>query len=153
MISAERAWSRLHQEPLFAGFKLSNFRFIVYNQAFNAVAAGATVGPTQIDFPGGAIILGITASANINAAGNTNAFLMRHAFGLSFSYSGGEVITPGGPVNAEALLGDGSDTHFPAKELVVAPTQALLTTAVNYDNSAVLNINIAFHCLVWRYAS
>jgi hypothetical protein len=154
MISVERAWSRLKDEPMFKTFKLSNFRHIVYNQSFT-VPANALVGPNQQDFPGGAIILGITSSARISdgSTSNLNAFRMRHAYGLSFSYSGGETLTPGGPVVAEALLGEGDQTHFPAKELVVAPTQSILTTVQSLDPTLPLIVNIAFHCLVWRFAS
>jgi hypothetical protein len=74
-------------------------------------------------------------------------------FALSFQYSGDEVITPGGPVLAEALLGSGSDTIFPGREIIVPPSQALLCSVQSYAIAPPLNVHVVYHAMVPRVAN
>lgn len=155
--------------------KITDFRYIAYGQQFNSVAAGSVTGgatpssaitpgaqsgPSQQNFPSGAIILGITAAA-VQAQTTTSAFQYapsqnpgrRDLFALAFQYSGDEVITPGGPVLAEALLGSGSDTIFPGREIVVPPSQSILCTVQSYTISPPLNVHVVYHAMVPRVAN
>lgn len=151
MISIERAWPRIRELPQFKTFKLSDFRTLTFGQQFT-VGNAATVGPTTQNFPGGAIILGIAASGTPSAAGAGDAFLQRKGFGLTFGYTNGESLTPGGPIMADALMGGGDGTVWPTKEIVVAPNQGIQATVVNFLSTSTL-VHIAYHCLVWRSAS
>jgi hypothetical protein len=151
MISIERAWPRVRELPQFKTFRLSDFRTLTFGQPFT-VGNAATVGPTTQNFPGGAIILGISATATPSAAGASDAFLYRKGFGLTFGYTNGESLTPGGPINADALMGGGDGTVWPTKEIVVAPNQGINCTVVNNLSTSLL-VQIAYHCLVWRSAS
>lgn len=155
--------------------KMADFRYLAYGQQFNNVAAGSVVGgatpssaitpgnpagPTLQTFPNGGIILGISAAAQ-QAQTTTNAFQYapwespgkRDLFALSFQYTGDEIITPGGPVLAEALLGSGGDTIFPAREIIVPPSQGLLATVQSYTLSPPLNVHIVYHTMVPRTAN
>lgn len=158
-----------------AGMKISDFRYLAYCQAFNSVAAGTVTGgaspttsitagqpsgPSLQTFPTGGIILGITAAAQ-QAQTTTNSFQYapwsspgkRDLFALSFQYTNDEVITPGGPVLAEALLGGGIDTIFPAREIVIPPSQGLLCTVQSYAISPPLNVHVVYHTMVPKVAN
>ncbi len=151
MISIERAWPRVRELPQFRNFHLSDFRTLTFGQQFT-VGNAATVGPTTQNFPGGAIILGIAASATPSAAGGGDAFLYRKSFGVTFGYTNGESLTPGGPIAADSLMGGGDGTIWPTKEIVVAPNQGIQATVQNFLTTSIL-VQIAYHCLVWRSAS
>lgn len=151
MISIERAWPRVRAFPQFRNFQLSDFRTMTFGQSFT-VAGSAVVGPTTQNFPGGAIILGVTADATQSAAGGLDNFLNRKSFGITLNYTNGESLTPGGPIIASALLGDGDGTVWPTKEIVVAPNQGIQATITNFSSTSLL-ITLAYHALVWRTAS
>lgn len=150
--------------------QMSDFRAIAYAQQFNSVAAGSVTGgatpssaitpgnasgPSQQNFPNGALILGITA-ASVQAQTTTSSFQYapsaspgrRDLFGLHFQYSGDEILTPGGPVLAEALLGGGDDTIFPAREIIIPPSQSILATVVSYTIAPPLNVHVVYHAMV-----
>jgi hypothetical protein len=151
MISIERAWPRVRALPQFKSFELSDFRTLTFGQQFT-VGNAATVGPTTQNFPGGAIILGISASGTPSAPGAGDAFLYRKGFGITFAYTNGESLTPGGPIAADSLMGGGDGTVWPTKEIVVAPNQGIQATVQNFLSTSLL-VQIAYHCLVWRSAS
>jgi len=151
MISIERAWPRIRELPQFRNFRLSDFRTLTFGQQFT-VASSTTSGPTTQNFPGGAIILGVAASATPSTPGAVDAFLYRKAFGITFGYTNGESLTPGGPIAADALMGGGDGTVWPTKELVIAPSQGIQATVQNFSTTSLL-VQIAYHCLVWRSAS
>lgn len=152
MISVAAAWGRLRQLQAFSSLRDADFRPCVYSQAFTALASGAQSSAQAMTFPGGAVILGITANGYVpSAAIGGQAFNNRQNFGLNFAYTTGESLTPTGPVIADALLGGGEDTIFPVKELVLAPNQALLTTVQNFS-TATLTVHVLYHCLIYRFA-
>lgn len=151
MISIERAWPRVRMLPQFKDFYLSDFRTLTFGQTFT-VGNAATVGPTLQNFPGGAIVLGVAASATPSAAGAGDAFLYRKSFGITFAYTNGESLSPGGPIMADALMGGGDGTVWPTKELVIAPSQGINATVQNFLSTSLL-VHLAYHCLVWRSAS
>lgn len=163
MISWHVAYARQHKSPQFIQYfgdskamPPSAFRPLHYGQAFQ-LAAGATSPPTNQNFPAGAIVLGITASA-FQAQVTTGAFQYspsqtfgrRDLFALSFQYTNDELITPGGPVSAEALLGGGMDTIFPARELLIAPSQGVLCTVLNRTVAPDIFVDVVYHCMVPR---
>jgi hypothetical protein len=156
MINPSAAWSRLINIPMFRGMKLEDFRPITFGQIFS-LTTGQTLGPVRRDFPGGIIILGISAGSVADDGGTPDAYVAdatgsRAAFALSMSYTNDEQITPGGPIQAEALLGGGASTQFPPREIVVAPSQGINVTAENLTSTQIL-VHIAYHGLVWRFAS
>lgn len=143
------------------------FRPISYSQTFTGVAAassagtyGTPTGPSQMNFPAGAIILGITATA-YQAQATTGSYQYapsynpgrRDLFGLLFQYTGDEQITPGATlVAADALLGSGEDTIFPQREILIAPSQSLLTTVGSMAPAPALTVTIVYHSMVLRSA-
>lgn len=182
MIRWREAFDRLKDNKEFQQYfdkgrkvKASDFRYIAYCQQFNQVTAatvtggatpstpitpGAAIGPALQTFPQGAIVLGITASA-VQPQTTTSAFQYapsaspgrRDLFALAFQYTGDEVITPGGPVLADALLGSGTDTIFPGREIVVPPSQGLLCTVQAYAIAPQMNVHVVYHCAVLRVAN
>ena len=174
MITWNAAYGRLIKTQEFKTYfgsriKMSDFRSLTFAQKFVGIAtvAATAFGPTPATFPAGAIILGITAAGQQApygtttgaAAGNpsglslTSAYGLRSQFQLNFQYSGNEVITPGGPISAEALMGNGQDTIFPTREWIIPPSQAILvngTTLAQGPNATVMNIDIGYHCMVPR---
>jgi hypothetical protein len=167
----ERSRESADFRKYFKGFlKMSDFRYIAYVQQFNNVTAGTVtggatptspvtpgtaVGPVLQTFPAGGIILGITASA-VQPQTTTSAFQYapsnspgrRDLFALSFQYSGDELITPGGPVIADALLGSGEDTIFPAREIIAPPSQGLLCTVQSFTIAPPMNVHVVYHTMV-----
>ncbi len=152
--------------------EMSDFAYKGYAQQFNDVLAGTVtgggtpstpvtpgtpVGPVLQNFPAGGIILGITGSAILPQT-TTGSFTYapsyspgrRDLFALSFQYTGNELITPGGPVLAEALLGSGEDTIFPAREIIVPPSQGLLATVAGYQITVPMNVHLVYHTMVPR---
>lgn len=157
------------------GRSMADFRENAFCQQFNSVAAGtnaggaaptaantagAQSGPTLQNFPSGGIILGITAAC-IQAQTTTSEFQYapsmspgrRDLFALSFQYTGDEIITPGGPILAEALLGSGEDTIFPCREIIVPPSQGLLATVQSYTIAPALVVHIVYHTMVPKVAA
>jgi len=176
MISWNQAYNRLKDAPEFAGsagyfgrlLPPSAFRFLAYSQRFEGVAgspAGGTFGPPSgpllQPFPSGAVILGITAAAyedqqlenaGVLAVSPSYSAGRRDLFGISFQYTNDEQITPNGLTMAEPLLGSGYDTIFPAKELLIPPSQGILCAVASLVPSTLpdLSINVVYHCMVPR---
>jgi len=175
MITWDRAYARQSRSRDFARYfgggpgtvpPQEAFRNIAYSlllgpctgNASPVTGFGATVGPTQQNFPAGAVILGISATAFQEQVGDDTDFQYapwsapgrRDLFGLSFSYTNDEQITPGGLTLANALLGDGDDTVFPARELLIPPSQGILTTAASFTVAPSLFVQVVFHAMVPR---
>lgn len=154
MIQWNAAWARLKRLAAFKGMNESDFRPMVYIQTFTP-APGGDSGANQVQsFPGGAVLLGITASAYIpTEPGNTGqSGNNRQLFTLNLTYQNQEAITPNGPVLADALLGGGDANLFPSRELVMAPNQGINCAAGNITSGAIV-VHVAYHCMVPRYAS
>lgn len=155
MVSIERAWARVQAQikagnlDEYRGVALEQLRFLVFGQQLAVSAAVGLVGPVANLFPEGAIILGIAASSFLTAPAANNAFLQRKGFALSFAFAGGDSITPGGPINGEALIGSGEQSIFPSKELIIRPAQSILATAQNLTSDNI-TVSIAYHALVRR---
>lgn len=153
MVTIQAAWARLRKMRAFAKMREIDFRPITYFQLFAAITGQATTAATAQNFPGGAVILGIAASGFLNnvgiaSQGNRN----RQSFGLNFSYTNNETLTPGGPGSADALLGGGEANIFPPRELIVSPNQAITCAVQNFTNAA-MTVHVAYHCLIYKYAS
>lgn len=174
MIKWREAYERLRGTPEFTKWfggsaPMGAFRFLAYSQQFTGVVGSATAGspgtvsgPTPQNFPSGAIILGITAgcyqaqqsegAADYAPSSNVGR---RDLFCLALQYSGGEQITPNGLTMAEALLGGGYDTIFPAKEIMVPPSQTLLCSVAALTPSTLPNlaVHVVYHAMVPRAAA
>lgn len=174
MIKWREAFERIKDLPQFVQYfkkdlPMGDFRFLAYTQRFDSVPGAATagvlgapVGPLPQNFPSGAVILGITASAfqaqqAAGAAAYAPSFSAgrRDLFALSFQYSGSEQITANGLTMAEALLGSGNDTIFPAKEILIPPSQAILCSVGTLSASTLpaLSVAVVYHCMVPRAAN
>jgi hypothetical protein len=180
MIKWREAYERLSPTPDFQSYfpkaKITSFRFLVFSNPTLAITPltpsaaaaggtpGATVGPVQQNFPSGAVILGVTAAAfqaqQAPAAPNfpyapSQSDGRRDLFGLAFQYTSDENLTANGLTIAEALLGGGIDTIFPAREILIPPSQSILITAASFVALGGQNLfaNVAFHCMVPRVAA
>lgn len=173
MVKWREAYDRCRGTPEFGKYfggtlPMGAFRFLAYSQQFTGVTGsstpgipGPTSGPTQQNFASGAIILGITAGAfqqqqafgDADYAPSLNSG-RRDIFCLAFQYSNNEQITPNGLTMAEALLGSGYDTVFPAKEIMVPPSQSLLCSVAALTGSSLhpLSVHVVYHAMVPRAA-
>ncbi len=153
MIQWDTVWKRQMecQAEWVRGKKKSDFRSVYYTQKFTNIALGASSGNTLQTFPAGAFILGIDASARIprvikpdqyyadGTASPLDSTIDRlldatpgnlDTFSLNFQYTNDEIITPGGPCLASSLLGVNGGL-FPARELIVDPSQGILCSVKN----------------------
>lgn len=174
MISWDRAYARQVRSPDFTRFfggspgqppKMEAFRGIEYSVLLGPVLGnaspvagyGQSFGPVQQNFPAGAVILGITSAA-FQEQTVTTAYQYapwatqgrRDLYGLSFSYTNDEQITPNGITLAAALLGGGEDTIFPIREMLIPPSQGILVSAASITVAPSLFVTVVFHCMVPR---
>jgi hypothetical protein len=153
MLNASQVWTRLKALPAFKTMSEADFRPIVYIQTFTPPAGGIPTSNNPQTFPGGAVILGITGSAFVPGVGPAGqAGRNRQLFQVDFAFSNNEAITPGGPILADALFGGGESDIFPSREYIVAPNQ-LINCRVANITTGLLTVQIAYHCLVYRFAT
>ncbi len=176
MVKWTEAYNRLVNVPEFTQYfgkllGMDKFRFLAYSQRFEGIAGSATAGtfgpvsgPLQQNFPSGAVILGITAAAyeaqqlenaGVLAVAPSYSSGRRDLFGLSFQYTGDELITANGLTMAEPLLGSGYDTIFPSKEILVPPSQGILCAVASLVPTTLpaLSVQVVYHCMVPRAAN
>lgn len=151
MLTLQQVWQRLRLQDAFKGMSENDFREAIFVQKFANIAAQQVTAVAPQSFPGGAVILGITATGfkgnvALTAQGGNN----RQCFGLGFAYTTNEALVINGPVAADALLGGGDSNIFPSKEILMSANQALQVVAENYT-SDLLTVHIAYHCLVYRF--
>jgi hypothetical protein len=168
MISWNVAYNRLQQDRDFLRYfpggvdeknnptalRADSFRSIKYVKNFT-VAALATVGPAQQNFPAGAIILDIDAAA-FQPQTTNGAYTYapsfdpqrRDLFRIGLQYTNDELITPGGPGVAASIL----TPSFPSKELLIPPSQGILITLVSLvpAGNPDLTVSVTFDCCVPR---
>lgn len=153
MLNWTQVWHRVRLNPAFKGMQESDFRPMVFNQIFTPAPGGAATANQPQSFAGGAIILGIAASAYVpSGAASAQAGRNRQLFAIDFAYSNNEAITPGGPILADALLGGGESNIFPSRELLIAPNQQITCRVANVTTGS-LTVHVAFHTMVYRYTS
>lgn len=151
MINASQAFHRLKTLEAFKRMKETDFRPLTFVQTFTPATGAVPTANAPQAFPGGAIILGITASAFAPGAA-VAAGRNRQLFAIDFSFSNNEAIIVGGPVVADALLGGGEQDVFPTKEMIMAPNQSVGCRVANLTAGA-LTVHVCYHCLVYRFAS
>jgi hypothetical protein len=151
MINATQALHRVRQLEAFRHLKDTDFRPLTFVQIFTPATGAAPSASTPQNFPGGAIILGITASGFVPGA-TPSANRARQLFAIDFSFSNQEAIIVGGPVQADALLGGGESNIFPSKEMVMAPNQQVACRVANLTDGP-LTVHVCYHTLVYRFAS
>jgi hypothetical protein len=152
MINASQALQRIKRLAAFKKMEPTDFRTALFGQVFTPAAGGAPTANQPQQFPGGAIVLGITASAFVpgvaaTAQGNRN----RQLFAIDFAYTNNEALLIGGPLVADAVLGGGDADVFPATELVMAPNQSINCRVANLTTGA-LTVHVVYHTLVYRFA-
>jgi hypothetical protein len=154
MINAAQAFQRIRKLKAFSKMQPTDFRAAYYAQTFTPASGGTPTANQLQQFPGGAIILGITASAYVPgvAANGGQSARNRQLFSIDFSYSNNEALVIGGPVNADALLGGGDADVFPATELIMAPNQSINCRVANLTTGSLV-VHVVYHCLVYRFAS
>ena len=155
MINWNLAWARLKRLPQFKQMSESDFRPLTYVQTFTPSNSGAVTGNQSQQFPGGAIILGISASAFIpSVAGDAQGSggRNRNLFLINLTFSNNESLTPGGPVLADALMGGGDADQYPARELVLAPNQ-IINCQVAQVTTGQLTVHVCYHTMVYRFGS
>ncbi|HEU0081841.1 MAG TPA: hypothetical protein VFQ87_03140 [Bradyrhizobium sp.] len=153
MLNVTQVLGRVLKLPDFRKVDASAFRLAVYAQTFTPDVDGTPTPYARRDFPNGAIIIGIDASACVPGGGASGqSSRNRQLFGLDFAYNGGEALVIDGPVNADALLGGGDNGQFPAKELIIAPNAAITCRAANLAGAAGLTVSVAYHTLIYRLA-
>lgn len=148
MLNMREVLGRVVKLAGYTQMKDSDYRQVVYCQKFSPASGGAPTAATPMPFPVGAIVIGILASA-AQPGGAPMTGRGRQCFEIDIGFTGGESLTIGGPVLADALLGGGESDIFPSKELVMAPNQALTCRVANVTNAA-LDVYVAYHCLVYR---
>lgn len=184
MVSWDRGWQRAveNKSPFIQNRQKRDFRYLVYSQSFLSCLPGVDQGQQSQQFTAGAFVLGVTAGANIRnvikdqlyyanaatASGQADTLLSAtpgnlDKFLLDFSYTTEDSLVANGPTLASALLGSGAESMFPAQELIMPPSQAILVGARNalgfvgsaYEVadvaiSVLMDIYVNFHCMVPR---
>lgn len=180
MLKWREAFERLRPTDAFNSYfnnkKATDFRYIVFKPptldttpvtpsgSATGGVPGTPVGPLQMPFPSGCIILGVTAGAyqpqQAPAAPNfpyapSQSDGRRDLFALAFQYTSDENLTANGLTLAEALLGGGIDTIFPAREIMIPPSQSINVTVASLVASGGQNlfVTVGFHCMVPRMAA
>jgi hypothetical protein len=101
-----------------------------------------------VDFPQGAVII-----SSRMAATETNKAAADHRGGLDMVRVGFNVpgqdttLTPGGPVSAAALYGQGGSEQWPEQEIIIARQATLEVRLVNLTTST-LDVDILFNVLL-----
>lgn len=153
MINATQALQRVKRLAAFRDMEPTDFRTVLFGQTFTPAAGGAPSANQPQNFPGGAIVLGITASAFVpGVAATGQGGRNRQLFAIDFAYSNNEALLVGGPLVADAVLGGGDADVFPATELVMAPNQFINCRVANLTTGA-LTVHVVYHTLVYRFAS
>jgi hypothetical protein len=153
MINATHALQRIKRLAAFKHMEPTDFRTALFGQVFTPAAGGVPTANQAQPFPGGAIVLGITASAFVPGVGPTGqGGRNRQLFTIDFAYSNNESLLINGPLLADAVLGGGEQDIFPATELIMAPNQ-MINCRVGNVTTGLLTVHVVYHTLVYRFAS
>jgi hypothetical protein len=153
MINATQALQRQKRLKAFKDMEPTDFRTALYGQIFTPASGGVPTANQQQQFPGGAIVLGITAGAYVpSAAANGQGGRNRQLFAIDFAYSNNEALLIGGPLLADAVLGGGDEDIFPATELVMQPNQSINCRVANLTTGSLV-VHVVYHTLVYRFGS
>lgn len=146
MIDPDRAWARTGAYA-YPGMTLRQFRTQVITYSVT-LASQATSQNQPVNFAAGALILGITASAQITAQAGTQTYRPGlDLFSLAASYQADlRQIVGGSEVIGGALFGQYGD-QFPQMEILVPTNTAILYNFTNLTTSTI-QITLAHHCLL-----
>jgi hypothetical protein len=147
MLRMEQVWSRAAGRPQLQGKNPSNFVPQVVTLRVAGLAGGATISSQQVNFPSGAIILGIQGSAWIpGGAGTVLQSSGLSLFALTIENQGQRTIVGPSRACAQDVFGVNGD-QFPAVELYI-PTNASLLYSIENLCTSQINVTISHHCLV-----
>ena len=148
MLNIDRVWSRVSRQPPFMGRRLDEFGLQVVVLRIASLVSTASSDDQQVNFPNGAIILGITAAASVAGQAGTQA--IRNGldlFSVNMSFQQNRTIVGQNKAIASSIFGTGQFDVFPAKEIVV-PTQGQLIYGFTGLTSSTIEITVSHHCLV-----
>jgi hypothetical protein len=147
-INWDLAWRRVSQLPDFKGRKQWQYRFMAIGKQFS-LASGVVGASTSVDFPSGAIILGMGAGLSVSAAA-TAEIRSLNAARLQIDLPGSDGSLTGGlRLNLASLVGPWSNRQFPAKELIL-PLQGALTLTPENLSTSTIALDITFHTMIYR---
>jgi hypothetical protein len=146
MLDVDRVWARVSQLPPFQGMKLTDFGLQVFGQSFT-LTSGQTSSVTPVQFANKSIILSIAAGARPDAAaaaqGYTDGLDM---FRVACQIEGGRYIIGTSALMASAVFAKGTESSFPAREIVLFQNTKLLYTVTNLTTTTI-DVDIAHHVL------
>lgn len=153
MLDIDAVLYRVLGLPGFEGKKPSDFiiQTVGANYSLAALSGGTygSVGNQTMQFPTGAIIVGMTGGASlVGAAAATITRPGLDMFTLSINYNQQRTIVGPGQVLASTLFGPYNDL-FPDKEIIV-PTSGSLLLALTSVVSDAINVWINAHCLTYN---
>jgi hypothetical protein len=152
MLNTQVVLQRVRKLAAFQNMNESDFRAAYFGQEFTPPAGGVPTAYRPRQFPNGAIIIGISASAYVPGGdAAAQSARNRQLFSIDFAYNGGEALVIDGPMSADALLGGGDSDNFPVKELIMAPNQSLSCRVANLTTGP-LTVDVCYTCLVYRFA-
>src|SRR5690349_3961305 len=146
MLNVDRVWARCSRLKQFQGAQLSDFVLQNINQTFQ-LTTGATSAQTPVNFPAGSIILGIGASARLDAVAATQAQSPGlDMFRVTITYQATSRSIVGPAALGSAVFGQYGD-QFPGKELVI-PVQGSLIYVVTNMTTSTIDVDFSHSCLV-----
>lgn len=147
-INWDLAWRRVSGFKDFRNKSQSDFRFMAIGKQFS-LTSGAVSTATPVDFPSGAIVLGMGAGLSVSAAA-TAEIRSLNAARLQIDLPGTDGSLTGGlRLSLASLIGPWGNRQFPAKELVIPLQGALTLTAENLSTSTIA-LDVTFHTMVYR---
>lgn len=146
MIDIEKAWARVSQ-TVAAGRKFSDFIYQGLVKSFALTSLLASNNQT-VNFPAGAIIVGIGAAAQPSGIAATTAYRPGlDLFSVALDYqSGGRAIVGTDQAIGSSVFGPNGD-QFPAKEILVGVQGTLIYSITNLTTTAI-TVTFTHHCLI-----
>jgi hypothetical protein len=145
ILSWDLVWRRVSQLDDFRAYKQGDFRFAVVGKQF-ALGSGAS-SSSPVDFPSGAIILGIGGGISVSAVATAEIRgLNCIRLGLDYSGAKGSIIS-GGRINGAAIFGNTGNRLFPGKEIIM-PKGDTITVGVDNLSTSAISFDIAFHTMI-----
>ncbi len=147
MLDIDRVWARCSQLPLFAGKRFGDFGLQVVPVAFTLTTQQQS-GGTPVNFPNGAIVVNIAAGARPSAAAAAQSYTYGlDLFSVAIQIQQGRYIVGPTAAMASSVFGQGVESVFPEKELIL-PTNSQLLYSVTNLTTTTIDVTIAAHCLV-----
>lgn len=146
ILSWDLVWRRLAVLPAFRDRSQSDYRFVAIGKQLSMASGQSNSAP--IDFPVGAVILGVAAGVSPVGAVATAEVRGLNAVRVGLDYSGSKgAIISGGRMNAAALFGNMGNRQFPAKELLIEQGDTITVSVDNLSTTSI-TFDIVFHAMI-----